>query len=156
MRIKRWKCRECGGTCSCLPNFLLAHRQYLVQAIQGPLSERFEAQHSWEQIQANCTESGLPALRTLQRWCCSWREQASGWLGPIQEALARQDSRSPWLDPQGETLKATGLENALFRAATYLLAWAKTQWAELVDYGWNDRLRFLWVWGAGRGLGRLV
>jgi hypothetical protein len=92
----------------------------------------------------------------MQRWCHSLVEQAPRWLGAIQEALARQDSGSPWLDPQGEALKATNPGCALLQAATHLLAWAKTQWAELVDYGWNDRLRFLWLWGAERGLGRLV
>jgi hypothetical protein len=92
----------------------------------------------------------------MQCWCHSLVEQAPRWLGAIQEALARQDSGSPWLDPQGEALKATNPGCALLQAATHLLAWAKTQWAELVDYGWNDRLRFLWLWGAERGLGRLV
>jgi hypothetical protein len=41
-------------------------------------------------------------------------------------------------------------------AALHLLAWAKTRWANVQDYGWNDRLRFLWHWGAGQGLGRLI
>ena len=41
-------------------------------------------------------------------------------------------------------------------ASLHLLAWAKTQWPELVGYGLNDRLRFLGLWGNGRGLGRLV
>jgi hypothetical protein len=45
---------------------------------------------------------------------------------------------------------------ALLHAALHLLAWAKTRWAELAGYSLEDRLRFLWHWGAGRGLGRLV
>jgi len=36
------------------------------------------------------------------------------------------------------------------------LAWAKTGWLQLVEYGLNDRMRFLGLWGTGRGLGRLV
>jgi hypothetical protein len=38
----------------------------------------------------------------------------------------------------------------------HLLAWAKTRWTELAHYGLKDRLRFLWHWGAGQGLGRLI
>jgi hypothetical protein len=44
----------------------------------------------------------------------------------------------------------------LLHAALHLLAWAKTRWAELADYGLADRLRFLWHWGAGQGLARLI
>jgi hypothetical protein len=44
----------------------------------------------------------------------------------------------------------------LLYAATYLLAWAQTCWPEVVGYGLKDRLRFLWHWGFGRGLARLV
>ena len=46
---------------------------------------------------------------------------------------------------------------ALLHATTHLLAWAQTRWPEVVsDYGLKDRLRFLWHWGFGRGLARLV
>ncbi len=70
--------------------------------------------------------------------------------------MAQQDSSSSWLDPQGEAPQAANIVIALLMASLHLLAWAKTQWPELVGYGLNDRLRFLGLWGNGRGLGRLV
>lgn len=60
------------------------------------------------------------------------------------------------MDPQGEALQAANVVMALLVASLHLLAWAKTQWPELVGYGLNDRLRFLGLWGSGRRLGRLV
>jgi hypothetical protein len=92
----------------------------------------------------------------MQRWCRSFMRQACRWLGAVQTTLASQDSGSPWLDPQGEALRARSPTCALLQAAVHLLAWAKTQWPELAEYGWNDRLRFLGLWGEGLGLGRLV
>jgi hypothetical protein len=77
-------------------------------------------------------------------------------LTGVQKFLAQQDSRSTWLDPQGEALKAGNCATALLSASLYLLAWAKTEWAGLVEYGLNERLHFLGLWGNGRGLGRLV
>lgn len=146
----------CGQTCSCLPSFLLAHRHYLVESIHDVLSTRFEGEQSWAEVKAGYAEAGTPALRTLQHWCQSFAEQAPRWLGGAQATLAAQDSSSPWLDPHGEAPRARSPAQALLQAAVHLLAWAKTQWPELAGYGWNDRLRFLWLWGAKRGLGRLV
>jgi hypothetical protein len=60
------------------------------------------------------------------------------------------------LDVQGEAAQAANVAAALLAASLHLLAWAKTEWAQLVGYGLNDRLRFLGLWGNGRGLGRLV
>jgi hypothetical protein len=154
--VKRWKCKACGRTCSSLPSFLLAQRHYLVESVQAGLSARFEGEQSWEEVEEGCAVAGTPALRTLQRWCQSLVEQATRWLGVVQQTLAAQDSGSPWLDPQGEAPRARSPAAALLQAAVHLLAWAKTQWPELAGYGWNDRLRFLWLWGANRGLGRLV
>jgi hypothetical protein len=91
----------------------------------------------------------------MQRWCGSFAEQASRWLGAVQATLAQQDSRSPWLDPHGEALQGH-LAQALLGASEHLLAWGKTRWAEAAKYGRNDRMRFLWWWSSGRGLGRLV
>ena len=54
-----------------------------------------------------CRVGGL-ARRTMQRWCGLFVEQASRWLGAVQATLAQQDSRSPWLDPHGETLLGAG------------------------------------------------
>ncbi len=58
---------------------------------------------------------------------------------------------SPWRSSSN----ATPVQ-ALLHAAGHLLAWGQTRWEELVEYGWKDRLRFLWLWGSGQGLGRLV
>jgi hypothetical protein len=44
----------------------------------------------------------------------------------------------------------------LLAAAVYLLAWAKTRWPEVAGSGLAERLAFLWHWGHGRELGRLV
>jgi hypothetical protein len=139
-----------------LPDFLLAHRHYLVESIQGVLSARVEGEKSWAKVEAGCAEGGTPALRTMQRWDASFAEQAPHWLGRVQETLAAQDPGSLWLEPQGEAAKARSPAQALLGAILHLLAWAKTQWTQLAGYGWNDRLRFLWLWGSGQGLGRLV
>ena len=139
-----------------MPDFLLAHRHYLVRNIQAVLSERVEREKSWGEVKASCAEEGTPALRTMQRWDGSFAKQALRWLGKIQETLAVQDPGTPWLSPQGEAAQARSPAQALIRAIPHLLAWAKTQWAQLAGYGWNDRLRFLGLWGANRGLGRLV
>jgi hypothetical protein len=74
----------------------------------------------------------------------------------VQRYLAQQDSRSSYLDVQGEAPQAANVAAALLAASLHLLAWAKTEWVQLVGYGLNDRLRFLGLWGNGRGLGRLV
>lgn len=154
--MKRWKCQRCGQTCASLPNFLLPHRHYLVEVIQAGLSARIEDEKTWPEVERASAEAGTPARRSLQRWCQSYRQQAPRWLLPVQETLAQQDSASVWLDPQGEATHARSPGAALLQAAVHLLAWAKTVWAELAEYGWNDRLRFMGLWGASRGLGRLV
>ena len=87
--------------------------------------------------------------------------QVIGWgsnslAGSGTRQLAQQDSGSGWLDPQGEALRAGNPAQALLAAAVHLLAWGKSRWAELAEYGWNDRLRFLGLWGSREGLGRLV
>lgn len=154
--IKRWRCKECKRTISVLPNFLLRYRQYLLRVIGAVLALRLEGLASWAAILASVAGSGYPALRTLQRWCASFREQAARWLKAVQEWLAQQDSRSGWLDAQGEALRISDPEQALLLASEHLLAWAKVRWADLAAYGLDKRLHFLWLWGANRGLGRLV
>jgi transposase-like protein len=154
--IKRWRCKECGRTVSVLPSFLLRYRQYLLRVIGAVLTLRYEGLASWAAILANVAEIGYPALRTIQRWCRSFREQAGRWLKAVQEWLAQQDSRSGWLDAQGDALKAGSPEQALLAASEHLLAWGKSHQAEIAEYGLDKRLHFLWLWGARLGLGRLV
>jgi hypothetical protein len=156
VRIQRWLCRLCHRTLSVLPDFLLAFRHYLVRVIQAVIEARFGGGRTWARLEGECAREGIPALRTMQRWCVSFEEQASRWLGAVQATLAQQDSCSGWLDPQGEALQARGPGQALLGASEYLLAWGKTRGGEVSGYGRNDRLRFLWLWGSGRGLGRLV
>lgn len=156
MLIKRWRCKGCGRTASVLPNFLLRYRQYLLRVIGGVLALRYEAVASWAAIMTGVADSGYPALRTIQRWSASFREQAPGWAKAVQEHLAEQDSRSGWLDAQGEALQAGSAGQALLAGSEHLLAWGKRQWSELAGYGLEKRLEFLWLWGARRGLGRLV
>ena len=60
------------------------------------------------------------------------------------------------LDANGQNAGPVNLACGLLTASLHLLAWAKTRWQELADYGLTDRLRFLWHWGHARGLNRLV
>ena len=154
--IKRWRCRACQHTISSLPNFLLSFRHYMLAIIERAVVTRFEQQASWKEVERQSTEGGTPVLRTLRHWCRAYAGHASTWLAAVQQVLAQQDSPSPWLDPQGEALQAGSCAPALLRASLHLLAWAKTQWPELAEYGLNNRLKFLWLWGSGRELGRLV
>ena len=111
---------------------------------------------SWAALLADLAGSGYPALRTIQRWCASFRDQSARWLKVVQEWLAQQDSLSGWLDAQGDALKAGSPEQALLAASEHLLAWGKSQRAEMAEYGLDKRLHFLWLWGTGADLGRLV
>lgn len=139
-----------------LPNFLLSFRHYVVRVIESVLENRHEGKLSWRAMKERLGQTGLPSLRTMQRWCRAFGGEASRWLGAVQETLAQQDSLSTWLNPQGEAAKTQNAAEWLLVASEHLLAWGKTQWAEAAAYGRNERLRFLWLWGANRGLGRLV
>jgi hypothetical protein len=154
--IKRWYCKACRCTISLLPSFLLRFRHYLLEVIQGVVVVRFEVQASWQQVLQRCTQQEAPSGRTVKRWCHSFGEQAARWWAAVQGVLARHDAGSPGLDPLGEAASNQTAPRALLQAAIHLLAWAKTQWVELADYGLNDRLRFLWQWGSEQGLGRLI
>lgn len=154
--IKRWKCKECGKTMSVLPDFLLSFRHYGVGVIESVLEARYETKLSWARVKGKCSPMELPSLRTMQRWCRAFGGEASRWLGAVQEALAQQDSGSCWLDPQGEALQGQNAAEALLIASEHLLAWGKTRWAEVAGYSRAERLRFVWLWGANHGLGRLV
>ena len=156
IRIKRWLCKACGQTVSVLPSFLLRYRHYLLEVIEKVLALRFEKQASWASVMAGCSPQGLPAERTVQRWCESYGEQAGRWLEAVQSSLAVLDSRSAWLDAHGEAPRAENAGQALLIASEHLLGWAKTQWAQLANHGLEKRLQFLWFWGASQGLGRLV
>ena len=74
----------------------------------------------------------------------------------MQQTLAQQDPNSPGLDPLGESAGPRDAPGALLQASLHLLAWAQTRWAAVRTYGLNERLRFLWHWGSGQGLGRLL
>lgn len=159
MRIKRWLCTACRRTISILPSFLLSYRHYLRTVIDAVVTARFEQQGSWGQIEQQWTnEQGerLPSERTIRRWCQSLVEQAPRWLAAVQQRLAQHDASLPVLDALGEVTSAGNAAEALLQAAAQLLAWAKTRWSAVADYGWNDRLRLLWHWGHAEGLGRLV
>lgn len=154
--IKRWFCKACHTTLSLLPSFLLRFRHYLLAVIQQVVVARFEDGASWRATACQCAPDGLPSPRTVGRWCQSFSVHAASWWGAVQEMLACQDSASPALDPLGPATGLLAAPQALLHAATHLLAWAKTRWPEVADYSLTDRLRFLWHWGFGRGLGRLV
>ena len=158
IRIKRWLCKACLRTLAVLPSFLVRFRHYLLSVIQQVLVARFEAQASWHETTRRCaTPHGLPAPSTIRRWCRAFAAQAAVWWVVLQTMLAQQDAASPLLDPLGPAAGPQGdAPRALLYASLPLLAWAKTRWPQLLGYGLTDRLRFLWHWGQGRGLGRLV
>lgn len=165
IRVRRWRCQVCRRTTSCLPSFLLSFRHYLGSVIQAVLSARLELGGHWPEVVAGCSQEGSPALRTMQRWGAAFAERATTWLPAVGEALAGQDSHSPWLEPRPPTevggpsvapSVGPSVGTLLLAATLYLLAWAKTRWPELAGYGVADRLAFLWHWGHDRGLGRLV
>jgi transposase-like protein len=156
LRIKRWYCKACHQTVSLLPSFLLRFRHYLLDVIQLVVVTRFEDEASWAQVSQRCAVDRAPSSRTIRRWCDAWAERASVWWAAIQQTLAEHDAASPLLDPLGEAAGARDAPCALLQAALHLLAWAKTQWSALAAYSLEDRFRFLWHWGAGRGLGRLL
>jgi len=156
IRVKRWLCKACRRTLSVLPTFVLRFRHYLLAVIQAVVVARYEEQASWRETTQRCAQDGLPALRTIGRWCGSFAEQAPAWWAAVQTTLAQHDSASPALDPLGSASGPQDAPRALLDAASHLLAWAKTRWPEVVSYGLKDRLRFLWHWGLGRGLVRLV
>jgi transposase-like protein len=156
LRIKRWYCKACQRTVSLLPSFLLRFRHYLLDVIQFVVVTRYEDVASWTRVAQRCAVEGVPSSRTIHRWCDSLAEHAFvGWAA-VQQTLAQHDTTSPLLDALGEAAGPRDAPRALLQAALHLLAWAKTRWAEVTHYGLADRLRFLWHWGAGRGLGRLI
>jgi hypothetical protein len=154
--VKRWLCKICQHTLSVLPNFLVPHRQYLVEVIQTVVVACYESGQNWKRVRETCARHGTPSLRTIQRWCKFFAMRSPVWLLAAQIFLAQQDSSSAWLDAQGEAAQAANATAALLTVSLHLLAWAKTKWSQLEGYGLNDRLRFLGLWGRGRGLGRLV
>jgi transposase-like protein len=156
IRIKRWYCTVCGHTISLLPSFLLRFRQYALEVIYEVVVTRFELGLSWKQVIRRCSYQGEPSGRTIQRWCYSFAQQAARWWAAVQAELAEYDSGSPGLDPFGVGTSEPSAPRVLLQAAVHLLAWAKTLWPEVVDYGLNDRLCLLWQWGYAKGLGRLI
>ena len=155
--IKRWYCKACQHTTSLLPSFLLRFRHYLLSVIQAVVVARFAAHASLSQVCASAaTTTGLPAACTCVRWCQSFKQQAARWLAAVQQTLAQHDPHSPGLDPLGEAAGPRDVPGALLHASVNLLAWAQTRWAEVRSYGLSERLRFLWHWGHGQGLGRLL
>jgi hypothetical protein len=156
LRVKRWYCTACQRTVSLLPSFLLRFRHYVLAVIQSVVVARFEDGASWTRVVGRCAVDGAPSSRTMRRWCESFAEHAAVWWAAIQQTLAEHDAASPLLDPLGDAAGPRDAPRALLQAALHLLAWAKTRWPEVAQYGLTDRLRFLWHWGAGRGLGRLI
>ena len=155
--IKRWYCTACQHTTSLLPSFLLRFRHYLLCVIQAVVVARFEAHASLSQVCASAaTATELPAACTCVRWCASFAHEAARWWAAVQQTLAQHDPHSPGLDPLGEAAGPRDVPAALLHASVNLLAWAQTRWAEVRSYGLSERLRFLWHWGHGQGLGRLV
>jgi len=154
--IKRWICDACHHTVALLPSFLLPYRHYLLAVIQAVVITRLEDGATWVQVAQRCSVNEAPSSRTIGRWCDAFAEHAATWLAAVQQTLAKQDAGSPLLDPLGKAVGPRDTPRALLHAAVHLLAWAKTRWTELADYGLKDRFRFLWHWGASHGLGRLI
>ena len=156
IRIKRWYCTVCHRTLSLLPSFLLRFRHYLLEVIQVAVVARYEDTASWRQVAEGCSLQGVPSMRTMKRWCHSFATQAVAWLGESEQTLAQHDPALPLLDALGQNVGPLDRPRALLAASLQLLAWAKTRWAELTNYGLTDRFRFLWHWGHALGLARLI
>jgi hypothetical protein len=156
LKIKRWLCKACRQTTAVLPSFLLRFRHYVLAVIDQALTARFELAASWQAVCQLVAQDGLPALRTLVRWCRSFAVHAPRWWAAVLAVLAETDATSPALDPLGPSVGPQDAPRGLLHSALHLLAWAKTRWPQLADYGLKDRLPYLWHWGQGRGLGRLV
>ena len=156
IRIKRWRCKGCHHSTSSLPSFLLRFRHYLLAVIAQALVVRHEQQASHAQVVQHCAPEGVPSPRTLGRWIGSFADQSPRWLAAVQETLAHHDAASPLLDPLGPSAGPKSAPAALLFAATHLLTFARTRWAELAHHQRADRLRFLWHWGSARRLARLV
>ncbi|MHB8153938.1 MAG: DUF6431 domain-containing protein [Bacillati bacterium] len=154
--VKRWCCKGCRHTTSSLPSFLLRFRHYLLAVIEQVLTTRHEQQASRAQVARQCAVEGAPSCRTLGRWMASFADQAPRWLFAVQETLAHHHAASPLLDPLGPAAGPKNAPAALLFAASHLLAFARTRWAELVRHTAADRFRFLWHWGSAHQLGRLV
>jgi len=154
--IKRWYCTACQHTLSLLPSFLLRFRHYLLEVIQAVVVARYEKAHSYRQVAIQCGPQGAPSLRTVKRWCQSFAAQAPKWLGEIEQTLAQHDPATPLLNANGQDTGMVEPARTLLAASLHLLAWAKTQYVQIANYGLGDRLRFLWHWGHARGLNRLV
>jgi uncharacterized protein DUF6431 len=152
--VKRWRCKACGRTTSCLPCFLLPFRQYILVFIQWVLMARFAQGQSWSQVFQRTAPGESLHLRTIQRWCRSFAARAAAWLLAIQTTLAQQHSTSVWLDAHGEAVLPPAAAPALLVATEHWLAWAQTQWPELAPYGLANRLCAVWLWGAPRPLPR--
>ena len=99
--LKRWFCKACHTTLSVLPSFLLRFRHYLLGVIQQVVVARFEDHASWQATARQCAPEGLPAPRTIGRWCHAFAAQAARWWAAVQATLAQQDSAAPALDPLG-------------------------------------------------------
>jgi hypothetical protein len=154
--LKRWLCDACHHTVTLLPSFLLRFRHYLLTVIASVVITRFEDSATWGQVAQRCTVNEAPSPRTIGRWCDAFADHAAVWWTAVQQTLAEHDAGSPVLDPLGESAGPRDTPRALLHAALHLLAWAKTRWTELADYGLKDRFRFLWHWGASHGLERLI
>ena len=115
LRVKRWKCQARGKPVGAVPSFLLFYRHYLLAVIQAVVVRRFELCGSWANVTLYCVDEGVPALRTMQRWCGRLAEQAPEWLGVLEKVLAEQDSTSEWLNPQGEAGQKSSSAQALLR-----------------------------------------
>lgn len=117
--IRRWFCKACRHTISALPDFLLRFRWYVLGVVSQVLVKRVEAGASWGELQAKA--KGAPDVRTMQRWWKAFGGEASRWLGVLEAVLAQQDSGSPWLDPQGEAVRAENVAQALLTIKSVIL-----------------------------------
>ena len=151
IRVRRWLCKACKRTVSALPDLVLQYRWYLTETIQEILVLRFGQCKSWYEQEKQAGHA--IHLRTAQRWCRAFEQQAVTWLPWIAKVLAEQDSRLAWLEQGGGDRNG----ERLLSGALHLLEWARGRWPEeLQGYGLTDWLRLLWCWGWPQGLGRPV
>jgi transposase-like protein len=92
IRVKRWLCKVCRRTLSVLPSFVLRFRHYLLAVIQAVVVARYEDHASWRATTQRCAQDGLPALRTIGRWC---RHASTAGNGVVSAGLPKNSTATP-------------------------------------------------------------
>lgn len=86
--IYRWRCRDCGGTVSVLPDFLAPYAQFVSLVREGVMRRRLRG-WSVAEIAARSCSPAVSELspRTVTRWLAKARQIANEWTQVLTERL---------------------------------------------------------------------